>query len=57
MLHFDPKKRTKLTQLFENRFLSEQVAKHYEQHRAHVPVSKIAFGKSSVRQSQLTSKS
>jgi hypothetical protein len=55
MLHFDPKKRTTLEQLFENKFLSPDVAKHYSAHKATKPLTKIgSIGKSSVRSSKLT---
>jgi hypothetical protein len=49
MLHFDPKKRTKLTQVFEMKFLSLEVAKKYAENKSNVPASKIVMGKSSVR--------
>jgi len=56
MLHFDSKARAKLTEVFANRFLSSEVAKHYEQHKQHVPLTKIATMKSSIKQSAITAK-
>ena len=53
MLHFFPKKRMTLEQLFENRFLSEDVAKHFEKNKPK-PNQRIEYGKSSVRMGQLS---
>lgn len=53
MLHYDPKKRMKLTQLFENKMLSTEVAKHYQANKKNLPASKISIGKSSIRMSRI----
>lgn len=54
MLHYDPKKRWSLDKVFSLPFLSSEVASHFAKHHPN-PVSKIGFGKSSVRINQLSS--
>ena len=53
MLHYHPKKRMTLEQLFENRFLSLDVAKHFEKNKPKHE-AKIHFGQSSVRTDKLS---
>ena len=53
MLHFHPKKRMTLEQLFENDFLCEDVARHFEKNKPK-PNQRIEYGKSSVRSGKLS---
>lgn len=55
MLHYNPEKRMTLEQVFSESYLSYDVAKHFNKNRPN-PVSKIGFGKSSVRLNQQLTK-